>query len=473
MKKKKVNDAQKDNIVQYKKKRKKITINAAVVFFALVFLYLCIMIIRSFTQDSLSIYEVRKGRIYDYSSYSGIILRDESVYYTSQAGYVNYYIRDKQKVSVNNLIYTVDKDGEFSKFLENSIQQGDISLSEEDLKSLKGDISGYMKSFSAENFDSVYNISSDIKNNLHIYIDDKLISSDIIASTKPVTTLVEKKSDLSGIITYYVDGYEDLTIDKINSKYFSKTNYTKTNLSNGKELALWDPAYKIIKSDDWSIIFKPDKTDLTLLSEIKKVTIKFLYNDITTDADITLFNGADGNVYAELDMNRYLIDFISDRFVDFEICFENSEGLKIPKTSVVKKNVLKIPIQYAASSGSAQTLGFMKETVGEDGAPTIAFVTGTIYKEDDFYYYLECRDLAIGDVLVKQGVANDRYEVCLEETIDGVFTVNKGYASFRRINIIGEKEDYYIVKEGIRKGIARYDHIALRGSEISENQIIY
>jgi DNA helicase-2/ATP-dependent DNA helicase PcrA len=97
------------------------------------------------------------------------------------------------------------------------------------------------------------------------------------------------------------------------------------------------------------------------------------------------------------------------------------------------------------------------------------------YKFQDgcLYYYVDSDKLSLGDILVKEGINSYRYELCLEESIDGVYTVNKGYAVFRRIYILGEQDDYYIVQEGIRKGVSKNDHIALVGSKISEYQIIY
>ena len=57
-------------------------------------------------------------------------------------------------------------------------------------------------------------------------------------------------------------------------------------------------------------------------------------------------------------------------------------------------------------------------------------------------------------------------------SLDGVYNVNKGYAVFTQINILCESEDYYIIEEGSSYGLANYDHIALDGSMIQDNQII-
>ncbi len=461
-----------DNIVKYQKKRKKTVISPVIIFFAIIFIYLLIMIIRSFTQDSLSIYEVSDGKISDRVEHSGIILRDESVYNSSEAGYINYYIPDSDKAAVNNLVYTLDKNGEFSKLLENSIQQGNVSLSEGALSDLKAELSSFKINFSLNNFNKVYDVNSILKNELHSYIEKAAIAENLSTNTIEGIFL-EFYADASGVIAYYVDGYEGLTPEHITSEHFSRKNYEKTNLTNGREIALWDPVFKLIKSDNWSVIFKPSEDELVTLSELSTVTVDFNDKDISAKAAISTISSEDGSTYIKLDFGRYITEFISDRFVNFEICYEEIEGLKIPKSSVISKDVLKIPVQYAAYGGSGQTLGFMKEVLLEDGTNSVEFVSGTIYKEDDFYYYVECDKLALGDIIIKEGINNNRYEVCLTESLSGVYTVNKGYAVYRRIYILGEQDDYYIVQAGIKKGVSKNDHIALVGNSISEDQIIY
>jgi hypothetical protein len=54
----------------------------------------------------------------------------------------------------------------------------------------------------------------------------------------------------------------------------------------------------------------------------------------------------------------------------------------------------------------------------------------------------------------------------------GVYNINKGYAVFKQINIMYENEDYAIVEQKTSYGIALYDHIALDGSKLTENQLV-
>ena len=80
--------------------------------------------------------------------------------------------------------------------------------------------------------------------------------------------------------------------------------------------------------------------------------------------------------------------FISDRFVDFEVKLEQSNGLKIPITAVTNKDFYLIPLDYLAQGGDSSDSGFYKEVYNENGT-SIVFVPTEIYYGDDEYYYVD------------------------------------------------------------------------------------
>ena len=58
------------------------------------------------------------------------------------------------------------------------------------------------------------------------------------------------------------------------------------------------------------------------------------------------------------------------------------------------------------------------------------------------------------------------------DTLQGVYNINKGYAVFKQIEVMLQNEEYSIIKTGTSYGIALYDHIALDGSKIQEDELI-
>ena len=56
--------------------------------------------------------------------------------------------------------------------------------------------------------------------------------------------------------------------------------------------------------------------------------------------------------------------------------------------------------------------------------------------------------------------------------LKGVYNINKGYAVFKQIDILYQNEEYTVVRTGTSYGIALYDHIALDGSKVKENELV-
>ncbi len=54
-----------------------------------------------------------------------------------------------------------------------------------------------------------------------------------------------------------------------------------------------------------------------------------------------------------------------------------------------------------------------------------------------------------------------------------MYNINKGYAVFKQVNILCESDDYYIVESGSDYGLSNYDHIALDGSDVDENDVVF
>ncbi|MGN1177035.1 MAG: HlyD family efflux transporter periplasmic adaptor subunit, partial [Roseburia sp.] len=58
-------------------------------------------------------------------------------------------------------------------------------------------------------------------------------------------------------------------------------------------------------------------------------------------------------------------------------------------------------------------------------------------------------------------------------SLQGVYNINKGYAVFKQINILYQNKEYTIVETGTNYGLSLYDHIALDGTKINENDLIH
>jgi hypothetical protein len=102
----------------------------------------------------------------------------------------------------------------------------------------------------------------------------------------------------------------------------------------------------------------------------------------------------------------------------------------------------------------------------------VTLVSPTIYYEQDDFYYIDSEDITAGTIILKPD-SSERYIVGTDtDSLIGVYNINKGYAVFKQINIIYENEEYAIVEPKTSYGISLYDHIALDGSKLEENELI-
>lgn len=167
-----------------------------------------------------------------------------------------------------------------------------------------------------------------------------------------------------------------------------------------------------------------------------------------------------------------MIQFAGDRFINIKIDSDTKEGLKVPKTAIVKKDYYEIPIDYITNGGDTSDEGFMKEEIVNNETKSV-FVAASIVSRNDTICYVETSDkLQKGDVIAKPN-STDRYQIDKTEKLAGVYNVNTGYTTFRYVKILSEKNGYYIVESGSKYGLQVYDQIVLNASLVKENQVIF
>ena len=60
-------------------------------------------------------------------------------------------------------------------------------------------------------------------------------------------------------------------------------------------------------------------------------------------------------------------------------------------------------------------------------------------------------------------------EMCIRDS----YNINKGYAIFKKVSILCESDEYYIVQEGDSYGLSNYDHIVQNGAGVSSDDVVF
>lgn len=454
------------------KYRRPLNLNIGMIIFAVIFIYIIICVCMYFTSKHIVWYEVKAGSLSTNNIYKALALRDETIVTATDAGYVNYYAREGARVAVGDLVYTVDESGKLADYIQ-SDATGDNSLSETDLNALKTEIVGFSSNFDSRNFSAVYDFKYDMEGTVLKLANYNILESIDELRSLGMTGLVKQCTALEpGVVVYFTDGYEDLTLEQMTSELISPENYEKQQLVSNELIASGIPVYKLSTNEDWSLVIQVDKDREAELLEAEYVKVRFLKNQQTSWGKVESFTNADDEIFVKLTFTNSMITFCTERFVDIELILEDETGLKIPNSSIVEKEFFIVPKGYVTRGGNSNSYGVLRETYLEDGTATTEFVETTIYHETDNEYYLDDITLRIGDYLIMPE-SMEKYAVSKMGSLIGVYNINKGYADFKQINILYSNAEYSIVQSNTAYGLNVYDYIVLNASTVSEDELIY
>ncbi len=446
-----------------------IKINAATCVIAAILLYVIICVIISSRKEPITIYKVNKSNISNNIVLNGLAVRDERLIYASTNGYLCYYVRDEEKTSKNSTICTIDQSGEIYNIINDS-DQYDALFTKENYSEIRSIISSYKVNYSNVSYYNSYVFENNINNKVLDLTSEILMQqvneSGTVSSGNAVTT------PYSGIVTYYVDGFETYDSSTISAADFDQSKYNKETLKTGDSVSAGTPIAKIIPSEEWSIVAPITAEQITELGDKTKITFYINNSSFTATMPFEIINGTDGT-YIKINLNKYMSNFISERYFTVEIIMDEDSGLKIPVSSIVKKELYKIPISYfSAGSNQSSSNKINVQIKNEEGELTIKQVSPTIYLSDEEYCYVDPLVFEATDVIYNLNT-NETLAVSILDTIEieGVYSANRGTAEFTKITIIKIIDEFALIESD--ENLKIYDNIILDAASVKENQTIY
>lgn len=461
-------NASNNKITKY---RKPLNLNIGIIIFGVVFIYIIIGIFSYLTSEHIVGYEVPLGVLSTNNVYKGIALREESIFYSNSAGYINYYAREGERVAYNNLVYTVDETGRLSDYI-NTAALGENALSDEDLSELKSEIVDFSNLFSKDDFSAVYDFKYSVKGTVLKLANIAMLENAGNISSEGASLISYGRASDSGIVIYSTDGYEDKTAENLTAEDFDEKEYKKNQLISNELVAANDAVYKLATNENWMIVIQTEEEKAKELLDEDYVKIRFLKNQDESWAKVSTYTGADGSTLVGLSFSNSMVSFCTDRFIDIELILDEDRGLKIPNSSIVEKQFYLVPEEYITQGGNNDAYGVMRESYLEDGTQTTEFIETNVYNVEDGEYYLDDSTLRLGDRLIKPDSA-ETYTISKQGSLIGVYNINKGYADFKQIVILDKNEEYAIVQSNTAYGLNVYDYIVLDATTVNEDDFIY
>ena len=443
--------------------------NNILIGFSLIFLVYVLYIIFTYAGKSkVFAYQVKEGELAEKNIYTGLIIRDETIYKCEGNGYINYFAREGEHVGVGDLIYTIDESGAIEDIVNSS--QGENSLTNEDLNELRTEASNFRGSFSNANFYKVYDFKYSIKGlvsklgNMNLL--DKLTSNNAMGNIVMMCT-----AQKAGYVVYNTDGLESVSVNGITSDMFNKANYEKTVFASNDLVSDTTAAYKLINDEEWQVAINITKDKYKSLEGTDYVKVRFLEDQKELNGKVDLIQNGD-EYFALLTFNTNVLTYATKRYVDIELLGTARKGLKIPVTSIVHKQFFIIPKEYAIEKGEENTYYFLKKSFKDDGTISAELTEVEVYSETEDSYYVDDTVLKIGDYLLKQDSTSE-FPVSTKGELVGVYNINKGYADFRQISILYQNDEYAIVNSNTAYGLNVYDYIVLDSSTVKDEEILY
>ena len=456
--------------ISIKKYRNKRELNIGIVLFAIIFLYLIITVIRSLTGVQIAAYEVREGSIVRDNSYTGLVIRQETAVLSEGNGFVSYYQNENTKVKSGSNIYALSPQ---KLDIEQSAEENSTSsaaLNTEVQSSIVLQIQNFNENYRSNDFSSVYTLKNEITGALQdAYSETRTqhLGAAIAASGQDV---VSYQTDRDGIVAFTVDGYESLTKDTFTADNFDRTDYESTVLEDQMQITAGDPVYRLITSDSWSVIvpLSEETADELAADEVSRMRVRIDKDSETLVADFSIIE-KDGASYGCLDFNDSMIRYAGDRYLNIELILEDESGLKIPRSSVTEQEFYVIPQDYITTGGNSSSSGVM---VSEGSGDAVFQSIGIYETSEDGEVYVSRDELEEGTVLIRPD-STDTYTVGATKPLTGVYNINRGYAVFRKVTILCESDEFYIVQEGDSYGISNYDHIVQDASTIDADDVVF
>ncbi len=455
-------------VVKFKKRK---TINMGVIVFLILFLYISIHVYLYFTNDQLSIYEVHEGSTAVDNRITGLILREENIISSEKAGYVSYYQKEGARVAKNASVYSIDDSQSMSDMLAST--DVPIILTEKESAEMMHKINVFRSTYSDSDYAAVYNFKENAQSTVLDILNTTLIDNEKALREQSGDTYSYQvaTSAGSGIITYYTDGFETVTPDMVTADMFNLDDYTRTSLRTTSIIDQDTPIYTLITSEQWKLVLPLTEDQYEQLNGKEQAAFTILEDDFKMTAALALSQKG-SEYYATLTMNKYLSNYLDERYLEVELDFDTFDGLKIPLSSIVEKDFYLVPLEYLSMGADSTDTGLIVETYdSKSGEAKYTFTSTDIYFQDEAYAYVDTEQFSAG-TYIHSSANSERYTLGPTNKLTGVYNVNLGYAVFRRIEILYQNEEYCIVSNNTPYGLSAYDQIALDGSTAVDQAII-
>ena len=205
--------AKQNKVSRFPNKLQRILQDSGIVLFSIIAVYMVVCLVMYLTKTHVSVYEVKHGSISKDYTYTGLALRTEQLVLADRSGYITYYAREGQKVGAKTTVCSVDESGQLAQLMEQADEDNTL-LTTEDIMGFKEMVHAYQTSYDDLNYNELYSFKQNLEGQMLETVHLKLL--DTAAQSMEASALMNiYKAASDGILSYHVDGLENLTLETI------------------------------------------------------------------------------------------------------------------------------------------------------------------------------------------------------------------------------------------------------------------
>ena len=142
---------------------KRVHFNVGMIIFGVIFIYLLVTILAYITSNRVTAYEVRDGSILKDQTYTGLIIRNETVVNAEADGYINFFALEGSKVGAQTCVYTLSDE---ALNLDSNSSADTETLTADQQSVIYSKIQSYNDNYNSNRFSDVYSLKDNINNAL-------------------------------------------------------------------------------------------------------------------------------------------------------------------------------------------------------------------------------------------------------------------------------------------------------------------
>jgi len=433
----------------------------------------------------------------DPRSVTGIIIRDEQVFYAERDGRLEFLVHDNERVAVGTLVANVQNPAMVGVATERLSMVEDQALdahsrryiTDTTVQSLNNNLGNIVTSrahnFATMNLSEIYalrdNASQVINTRNQISVNDGVASRENLAREQyRHTSVLEYNSQnmyasVSGIMSRIIDGKEyELNASQLNylTSYDLRQQLENVALVPAQQVETGDAAFKIVGNTWYIAVELPTETIANFVQGTNRtIYLRNPSDGVYEPHSMRIHEINLGTRYSMIIFrsNRHVIDFIDQRSVSVRVSSGEESGLLVPETAITTRRHFRIPGAYIH--------GFYEHYVVISSAGETSSLLVTVENRAEGYAYLSIgTNLSLGSLLVPNSPDAPHMHLSSDhlQELHGIYLDRLGFARFAAINI-GDSTmggGYILLDPALNPGISEFANIVTNADSVVEGQLI-